>query len=513
LWNKIWKARDRLSVNQTVCHDCDEWERAALELLAVADEASSGMGFGSISIGRRPEKKTAAQRMSFNYILMQEMVNLQRHSEKMQGLGGRKQPRNGFAAQHANGLGLLRHLPNSICINVPPDVACVQPKTNTPRVGRALRSLSHNLALLPGVGTVETIWKFGTDEIGDDCDSPRRHPLNVLLLPVPYHLHGRAFKEVEDKSNGLILGPGNNGYFTVEQSWLRDERTKRSLYKEIAHWTKRMVHAAERATGPVHAVVFPEAALDWPTFHEVGRAVADEFAHFELLIAGVMIEDRDGFDRNVAATRRYKNGELLFTWPQSKHHPWRLDSSQIRNYHIGHALSPHREWWEAIDVSRRQCTFSVVRPGASLAVLICEDLARVDPVLPAINAIGPNLLIALLMDSAQLDFRWPARYASVLAEDPGCAVLTFTSAGPISRSRPMAANDDGRRAVALWKEPGGGPARSLYMERDSQAVVLSLVTRDDTQYTLDGRSDRGATQSFSLGAAVSVQGPPFPVRL
>jgi hypothetical protein len=50
------------------------------------------------------------------------------------------------------------------------------------------------------------------------------------------------------------------------------------------------------------------------------------------------------------------------------------------------------------------------------------------------NAIGPNLVIALLMDGPQLENRWPARYATVLAEDPGSAVLTVTSLGMVRRS-------------------------------------------------------------------------------
>jgi hypothetical protein len=42
------------------------------------------------------------------------------------------------------------------------------------------------------------------------------------------------------------------------------------------------------------------------------------------------------------------------------------------------------------------------------------------------NAIGPNLVIALLMDGPQREHRWPGRYATVLADDPGSAVLTVT---------------------------------------------------------------------------------------
>jgi 5-methylcytosine-specific restriction enzyme A len=51
------------------------------------------------------------------------------------------------------------------------------------------------------------------------------------------------------------------------------------------------------------------------------------------------------------------------------------------------------------------------------------------------RSVGPNLVVALLMDGPQLTARWPARYASVLADDPGSSVLTLTSLGMCLRSR------------------------------------------------------------------------------
>ena len=42
----------------------------------------------------------------------------------------------------------------------------------------------------------------------------------------------------------------------------------------------------------------------------------------------------------------------------------------------------------------------------------------------------------LLLDGPQLTSRWAARYASVLADDPGSAVMTLTSYGMVQRSRP-----------------------------------------------------------------------------
>jgi hypothetical protein len=58
-----------------------------------------------------------------------------------------------------------------------------------------------------------------------------------------------------------------------------------------------------------------------------------------------------------------------------------------------------------------------------------EDLARPDPVGDLVRSVGPNLVIALLMDGPQLRARWSGRYAMSLADDPGSFVLSVTSLG------------------------------------------------------------------------------------
>ncbi len=83
--------------------------------------------------------------------------------------------------------------------------------------------------------------------------------------------------------------------------------------------------------------------------------------------------------------------------------------------------------------------------------LVCEDLARLEPVGEVLRSVGPTLVVALLMDGPQLSGRWPGRYATVLADDPGCAVLTLTSIGMAvtSYGTGMAPN----RTIGLWKDP------------------------------------------------------------
>jgi hypothetical protein len=136
---------------------------------------------------------------------------------------------------------------------------------------------------------------------------------------------------------------------------------------------------------------------------------------------------------------------------QKKHHPWRLDEAQVIQYGLGGVLNPSTGWWECADLTDRQLSFISMSPDIVLSVLVCEDLARPDPVANIVRAVGPNLLIALLMDGPQIKERWAARYATILADDPGCSVLSLTSIGMSNLSRPQS-GPNRSRVVAMWKD-------------------------------------------------------------
>ena len=91
-----------------------------------------------------------------------------------------------------------------------------------------------------------------------------------------------------------------------------------------------------------------------------------------------------------------------------------------------------------------------------MSVLICEDLARPDPVGEVVRAVGPNLIIALLSDGPQLNSRWPSRYAGVLADDPGSSVLTVTSAGMAKLSKSGDPAKDRPDVIAFWRDAKTG---------------------------------------------------------
>ena len=169
---------------------------------------------------------------------------------------------------------------------------------------------------------------------------------------------------------------------------------------------------------------------------------------------------------------------------QDKHHRWSLDESQIYQYHLGGALHPHIRWWEAIDVPRRSVQVVEVGEGITIVSLVCEDLAQNDDVAEVIRSIGPTIVSTALLDGPQLTSRWSARYASVLADDPGSAVMTLTSFGMAQRSRPP--GHDASPVIALWKDPARG-TREISLEPGAQGVLLTVCGARATRRSADGR--------------------------
>ena len=172
---------------------------------------------------------------------------------------------------------------------------------------------------------------------------------------------------------------------------------------------------------------------------------------------------------------------------QRKHHRWVLDESQISTYGLVHKQQKEKLWWENIQVHRRELNFLVFRDGSCLTTLICEDLARADPCQAAIRAVGPNLLIALLMDGPQIKGRWSERYAMGLADDPGTSVLSFTSLGLVTRSNRN--QNEKSLAVGLWRDCIKGRTEILSLGHHEHGLLLRLTKNSREETTLDGRKD------------------------
>lgn len=461
----------------------EKWKLAAAALLAITDEACSGVG----------------------YIPNDNIKDIQRVVFA------------GFAA--ALDRTKMPFIPNSITHLVSADIVQVLPKASTPEVGCTLRSLTHNLALLPGKGNVEAEWyldirnvdaKDSEDGIADnDSHVHNERSLNLLLIPFPYVVLGTDFRVARSPTEGA------DGYFGLTQGWLR-HKNRRVSETALAAFVTDLIQSAERETGTIHGVVFPEAALTAELALDLAKRMARRFPNLELVVSGTIrpsgkIPGSKSSELppslNEVALISLDKGEPSVIYVQSKHHRWRLNDRQIRQYQLGHILDPEANWWEHIDIPNRKVGFALNRRDAVLSALICEDLARYDPVLPAITAVGPTLVFALLMDGPQLEARWSGRYATVLAEDPGSSILTLTCLGMIQRSR--LPGQETKFVVGLWKDRES-PAVELTLPKDNHGLVLCLSSKDSRQRSLDGRDDGGATIEYRLAGVrpIRLKAPP-----
>lgn len=375
--------------------------------------------------------------------------------------------------------------PSSLCSAVHPTRAIVLPKMHTPQSGLSLRSLSHHVALCDP-GEVEPHWDLPPRPLGTPA-------LNLLLFPWPLEVLPAQFRENEGQLENMDRNEFR--FFTCDPP-------KRPLDVERV---KALVKEAERTVGDVHILVFPELAL------REGEAPALARALHKIVIAG------EGSGSNTQMREPGSNTAVIavprassdpYCTRQSKHHRWRLDGRQIGQYGLGSRLDPNCSWWEHIDLPKREIRFWCLDVWLTFCVLICEDLARQEPVAPAVRAVGPNLVIALVMDGPQLAERWTSRYAMVLADDPGSSVLALTSLGMLKLSR--APGKPPSRSVALWKDGRGGTPREIELDEGAEAIILCLTREDVREWTADGRQDDGSTGYMLLNGVHPVRAPKTP---
>ncbi|HVE88054.1 MAG TPA: hypothetical protein VND93_34590 [Myxococcales bacterium] len=370
---------------------------------------------------------------------------------------------------------------NETLSHVRPEIARVVPKLRTPQVGISLRSLSHNLSFHRS--EVQVRWRM-TEGLAPAFEGH----LNLLLVPVPTTVENSAFRPV-DNPQIANLDRERFGHFDFQPAEPFDVDRVTAALDE-----------ARTKVGMVHGVVFPEAALtDDDLELLLGELVVRSDNAPRFIIAGVR-----GPKRNAAALAiRYKGGWRV--WYQNKHHRWRMDEAQIRTYELTSSLHPKIRWWENIDVTERHLHFVSVNGWLTFCHLICEDLARQDPVAQTVRSVGPTLVVALLQDGPQLRSRWPARYAGVLADDPGSSVLTLTSLGMALRSRP--AGHPPSRVIALWKDSQQGE-KEITLEEGSCAVILTTCADQKvTEWTADGRSCGGVSAQLTFGGYEQIKGP------
>jgi hypothetical protein len=383
---------------------------------------------------------------------------------------------------------------------------CVLPKARTPPSGTSLGALAR-YACVQRSG-VDVRWhKLPSRRRGI---SPRAEHANLLLLPWPLRVRESDFRPVEGSVQRV---PGEPfGLFEFDPS----ERLDLDL-------VDRMLVAARDEVDNVDGVVLPESALD----EDEVAALEALLDHHGVSLLHTGVRQRHDHPRRLSgnwvhtgASPRLERGgsppgatcERWFHIRQNKHNRWLLDERQIYQYHLGGALHPNVRWWEAMEVPRRSVQFIQIGE-VTVCILVCEDLSQNDHVAGVLRSVGPTVVLAPLLDGPQLPSRWAARYASVLADDPGSGVLTLTSYGMAQRSRPNGLT--GSPVIALWRDPVRG-TRQIALEAGALGVLLTCCVDRTIRRTRDGRTPvENGTDFFDVGVqqirpAGAGSGPPAP---
>ncbi|MBL9114238.1 MAG: hypothetical protein JNJ83_04475 [Verrucomicrobiaceae bacterium] len=373
---------------------------------------------------------------------------------------------------------------SSLCERVLPSALCVLPKVHTPQIGMTFRSLTHHLALWPK-DELRPIW---AGEVATDRTNIENAHLNLLLVPYPYDIKRSQFGLVKNTHCGRQRMADNFALFSYlpesAKDWLSNQ------FPLILQEAKRLA-PSQRIDG----VVFPELSLLGD--EELQAAASEVLKVFPgAWTVGGFHDNRTGNPVNTAGmfvrvsestTGKPDEPDILLAYRQPKHHRWQLETSQIQGYRLEDPLHSNYKYWEQTDITDRRIQFFPFKRSFTLCLLVCEDLARQEPASRLVRAVGPNLVIALLMDSQQLHYRWPARYASVLAEDPGSSVLSLTSLGMI-KLHGENTTPDSPVSIGLWRDSWEPTRpRELKLMPSAQAVILPIRQERRPEYSTDGR--------------------------
>jgi hypothetical protein len=358
---------------------------------------------------------------------------------------------------------------------IPKHILRVLPKIRTASVGLTLRGASHYLTVHMSEANIK--WRtLPLTNIDEDT-------INIMIVPFPYEFEPTWF------SASRYTTHRNSKEHTRYFSYSGPD------YELQADYIIQLLEKAEENVNRVHVIVLPESAITRENLQNILTALADrkDRDKLPLVLAGVRSEHlingkgKSNLGANQAVLAAFFAGKWYLTI-QNKHHRWKIEESQIRQYNLGGVLASSKEWWEAIDIPRRELSIFASNQWFTLCSLICEDLARQEPIADIIRGIGPTLLIALLLDGPQLEGRWPGRYVSVLADDPGSSVLSVTSLGFTQRSKPANGRANST-TIAIWKDRFSG-TKTIDLPEDGAAVVITATAHWVEEVTLAGRSDQ-----------------------
>ena len=324
---------------------------------------------------------------------------------------------------------------------------------------------------------------------------PRAEHAQLLLLPWPLRVRESDFRAVEGSVQRLAKEPF--GFF----EFAPEERLDLDL-------VDRMLVAARDEVGRVDVVLLPESAVEESDLDAL-EALLDRHGVIYLQAGVRKRSPRPGGlgsnQMHIGVNARLEKGGPVPSSPAGRvvsHSPGQTPSMVARR----EPDLPVPPWWRAspshplVGGDRRPAPVS---PGRGSRRRHHDRVAGVRGPRAerrcgggSSGRIGPTIVSTALLDGPQLTSRWSARYASVLADDPGSAVMTLTSYGMVQRSRPP--GRDASPVIALWKDPAQG-TREISLEPGAHGVLLTVcgLARPGEAPTAGGPSSTGRTTSTS----------------
>ena len=193
------------------------------------------------------------------------------------------------------------------------------------------------------------------------------------------------------------------------------EPTRARVENVIAAWDERDV-----AIGIAPELCLSRTLLERWQVALRGRAGA-EASRLRLVVAGSGNVDGSSPPANEALLLDARTGEVLVR--QRKVHPFNFSPADLELWGLADRLTGPID--EDLSRGRRVCV--VEAGGARLAILVCEDLARLHAFAAALHAHGVSLVLVPVFARPTKDRRWERARAEVYSDAIGSTVVVANS--------------------------------------------------------------------------------------
>jgi predicted amidohydrolase len=221
----------------------------------------------------------------------------------------------------------------------------------------------------------------------------------------------------------MIRDPDELEWETQERDGMRFYRIRPADREDARAWIESVI-----ASWDAHDVavgIAPELSLSRTLLEEWQRALkgraAARTSRLRLVVAGSGNLDGLSPPANEAVLLDAVNGEVLVR--QRKIHPFNFSPADLELWGLSERMTgPIDE-----DLTRGDRVCVVEAGGVRLAILVCEDLARLHAFAPALHAHGVSVLLVPVFARPTKDRRWERSRAEVYSDAIGSTVVVANS--------------------------------------------------------------------------------------